>query len=134
MAQDRGRECIARIKAGRFKVLQDVVEGRQANADLFGDVGPGCLFAITCSIASTVATATTEATLELDELAELGDTFCWFERLAVVARGKHLQEGMGCCVAFWVNEGVVQWFNAIGNFEETCCLDEGGRSKARNLL
>ena len=54
MAQDGSGEGIARVKAGLFQVLQDVVKGGQTNADLFRDVGPRCLLTIT-AIAPTIA-------------------------------------------------------------------------------
>src|SRR6266567_980723 len=59
VAQEGSWQRFARIKSRLLQVLQDVVEGRQANADLFSDTGPGRLLAIALCITTTIAAAKT---------------------------------------------------------------------------
>src|SRR5437588_1931673 len=57
VAQEGSGQRFARVKSRLLQILQDVVEGRQANADLFSDTGPGRLLAI--CITATIAAAQT---------------------------------------------------------------------------
>jgi len=59
VAQEGSRQCFARVKSRLLQVLQYVVEGRKANADLFSDTRPGRLLAIALCIAATIAATQT---------------------------------------------------------------------------
>src|SRR5436305_1343750 len=59
VAQEGSGQRFARVKSRLLQVLQDVVEGRKANADLFSDTSPGRLLAIALCITATIAATQT---------------------------------------------------------------------------
>ena len=77
-----------------------------------------------------------QAALQFDELAELGDTLGGFQGFAfgITTIRKHFKQGTCSGIALWMNEGVVQGFNTIGDFEEACRLHKGGRAQTGDLL
>src|SRR5690242_15585444 len=100
MAQNRRGQGVTGVQPWLFEVLQNVLQRGQADADLFGNVGPGALFAIT--VARFVASRS-QAALQLDELAELGNAFGWLAGRAISCR-EHLQQSTRRFVALRVNE------------------------------
>src|SRR2546427_10326291 len=108
VAQEGSGQRFARVKSRLLQVLQDVVKGRQANADLFSDTGPGRLLAIALCITATIAA--TQTVLLFDELAELGDTFgrSGYFALIITPSGQHREHRASSGVTFRVNEGVVE--------------------------
>src|SRR6266849_138173 len=129
MPQDGCGKSVARVEAWFFQVLHDVVERWQANPYFYSHVGPCCLLI-------TSMFTTPEAVLQLDELAELRYPFsrsCCFT-LWITASRKHFEESTRSSIALRVNEGVIEWLNAVGNFEKACRLYKGRGTKTRYLL
>src|SRR5437763_16682129 len=115
MAQDGRGQRIARIKAGFFQILQDVVESGEADADLFGDICPGRLLAV--AFGGTVAGAAAEDALQFDELAEMRDTLGrpgWFALVFTVG-GVHYEKGACGGVTIGVKDISVESLVTVGS-------------------
>src|SRR5579884_1209858 len=125
-------QSIARVKTRLFQVLEDVVESGKADADFFGDLAPGGLFAI----AAAFAVGTSQAALQFDELAELRDALGRVQGFAllIIAGWQHGKQGAGSGVALRVDEGVVEEFYAVGDFEEACRLDKRCGTESGHFL
>src|ERR1700730_12965512 len=76
VTQDWFRESITRIKSRFLQILQNIIESGKTDAYFFSDIGPcGRLGAIR-RIGRTLATGTTKAILQFNELAKLRYPLC----------------------------------------------------------
>src|SRR5260370_37216676 len=125
---------MACVKASFFKVVGEVVECGQANPYPSGNLGPGRLLPATRGAGGAVTAAVAKATLQFDELAEVGYTLGRFCGFAIVTGWQHREDGTRRRITFRMDEGVIKRFNAIIDFEEACRLHKGGRAKPGHLV
>src|SRR5216683_3679520 len=129
MSQNGRWQRIARVEARPLQIFQDIVQCWKTNCHFFRNIGPGRLFTITPVTSS-------QAVLQLDELAELRYTFSRFRRLAFcsITRRKHFEQSARSGIALRVNKCIIQWLNTIGDFEKARCLHKCSGAKTRYLL